>query len=196
MTNHELAFFPEHARAYCSQLLRQYDFTFKIKRERQTKLGDYRRARNGRKAMVTVNENLTPESFLITYIHEVAHHAAYEKYGSNIRPHGVEWKQTFKELLQPVLNPEVFSPAILPVLQKHMRNPKASSASDPKLWQLLNPQEVRGITLNSIENGTSFEFKDRIFRKIVKRRTRVLCEEQATNRRFLIPAIAPVQVID
>lgn len=195
MTSFDLDRVPPEARTYCHSLWFDNDFDFKVKGSRQTKLGDYRRAQRGRRAQVTVNENLPPESFLITYIHEVAHHVAYEKYGKRIQPHGSEWKNTFKELMSPILVPNIFSESVLTALKKHMSNPKASSASDPKLWQALNPSTIASFTLNDVENGASFEFKSRTFRKITKRRTRVLCEDVRNGKKYLIPAIAEVEPI-
>ena len=82
---------------------------------------------------ITVNSSLNTYRFLITLIHEIAHLVAFEKYGRYIKPHGIEWKRTFQQLMLPYINPEVFPSKLLPVIAHHFKNPRASSDTDEKL---------------------------------------------------------------
>lgn len=69
---------PPASTDYCHQLLYRYGFRLKITRSRKTKLGDYRFLSVQKKHVITVNHDLNPFQFLITYIHEVAHLVTFE----------------------------------------------------------------------------------------------------------------------
>ena len=96
---------PAAALAYCAALWEQHQFELRVVRPRRTRLGDFTKKPHER-PRITINSNLNPYSFLITYLHEVAHHIVYSvRYKKKIAPHGPEWKQAFRELLLPVLSP-------------------------------------------------------------------------------------------
>src|SRR5210317_724560 len=95
-------FIPQAAIIQVLQLLEQDHLVVKVKQERKTRHGDYRRLPNG-KHQITVNSNLNSYRFLITLIHEIAHFEAYKKFGRFIKPHGVEWKRMFQRLMLPFL---------------------------------------------------------------------------------------------
>ena len=81
---------PENAINLVQSLIEYHSINLKIVNQRQTKHGDFRQLANG-KFQITINNNLNPFQFLLTLIHEIAHHTTFEKYG-RIRPHGKEWK--------------------------------------------------------------------------------------------------------
>ena len=87
-------FIPSAAFDQVTQLLLHDNLVVKIKKERKTRHGDYRRLPNG-KHQITINSNLNAYRFLITLIHEVAHFETYKAYGKMIKPHGLEWKLVF-----------------------------------------------------------------------------------------------------
>ena len=58
----------------------------KITRSRRTKLGDYRPPINHPNHRISVNHNLNPYSFLITFIHELAHLMVFEQFGNKAAP--------------------------------------------------------------------------------------------------------------
>ena len=76
-------------------------------KKRKTKHGDFRKLASG-KIQITVNENENPFRFLITLLHEIAHHIAFQKHGFRIAPHGREWKNAFSSIAQPFLIPSIF----------------------------------------------------------------------------------------
>ena len=125
-------YLPELAVSPCFELIKNSQVHLKIVNERVTRHGDYRRGKDG-KHQITVNASLNKYRFLITLIHEIAHLMAFEKYGRNIKPHGVEWKKTFQFLMLPFIRPEVFPSQLLPLLANHFKNPKASSSTDARL---------------------------------------------------------------
>lgn len=132
----------------------------------------------------------------MTYIHEVAHLVVHQKHGWKLEAHGTEWKETFKQLMAPVLNVEIFPAALLSILVKHMADPKASSFSDSMLTHALRQydEQQKSVTLLSdIPEGSIFGLHGRWFKKGLLKRTRVLCRELNTKRNYLVPADAPVE---
>ena len=125
-------YLPEHAVAPVFELIKNNQVHLKIVSERATRHGDYRKNPDGSHA-ITVNSNLNKYRFLITLIHEIAHLVAFKKYGRYIKPHGIEWKQTFRLLMLPFINPTIFPNEVLPLIAKHFKNPTASSDTDALL---------------------------------------------------------------
>ena len=189
---------PAAAIHYCFLLWDKYNFTFKITRPRYSKAGDYRYSPSEKIHVITINKNLNKYSFLITYIHEVAHLVAFEQYGKKIAPHGLEWKKTFIKLMSPLLRKEVFPQDLLTALYIHFENPKASTSSDPHLVKALSNYEPRElqqqhILLDELPHGSLFQFRTKVYTRLEKRRTRILCEEQKSKRRYLISKAALVE---
>lgn len=189
---------PSSALDYCHQLWVDFPFEFKLKKSRSSKLGDYRYDPRQKTHTVTVNQDLNPYQFLITYVHEVAHRRVH-KVRAGQKPHGIEWKMCFQKLMLPLLRPEIFPEDILRLLAKHMKNPKASSTADIKLMLALSQYDVSqasGPTLKDVALDREFKFRKRTFRKLQEKRTRAVCLELNTQRRYLIPMLAEVEVID
>jgi hypothetical protein len=99
--------------------------------------------------------------------------------------------------MNPVLSERVFPYEILVQLKKHMQNPKASSQSDPALSKLLRQYDREDVHkelyLEEITEGDSFYLNGRAFTKIRKRRTRSLCRESKTGKKYLISEMAQVK---
>jgi hypothetical protein len=186
---------PSTAVNYCLQLWQSTPFKFKLRKSRQSKVGDFT-CKHGQSPQITVNDDLHPYLFLITYIHEVAHLHVHLQHGHRAEAHGEEWKSKFRELLQPVMTSEVFPDKILKGLKRHMVNPKASTFSDAEMTELLrnaDPRWSRATLLSEIPEGSLFGLQGKWFRKGTLQRTRVLCLELKTKRKFLVPADMPVE---
>lgn len=191
-------YLPERAVASCLELIRSTRVHLKIVNERVTRHGDYRRLPNGRH-QITVNSSLNKYRFLITLVHEVAHLAAFEKYGNSIKPHGKEWKQTFQYLMLPFIRPEIFPSRLLPLLAKHFRNPKASSSTDANLSIALkefDTQHTDKLYVFELPIGSVFRlYNGKLFKKGNKRVKRYECIEIASGRMFLFQPNAEVELI-
>lgn len=182
---------PPSALPYCYRLWHETPFQLKITRTRQTKVGDFTSRRSASQPRITLNHELNPYLFLITYIHEVAHLRVHLHYGNHVDPHGDEWKRSFAVLMQPMLKPEIFAEDVLAELERHMINPKASSFADTELTKILRRYDKNAdqyATLSDIPEGSIFRFQGKFFRKGKIRRTRVLCHEVKTKRHYLVPA--------
>tara|TARA_R110001599_G_scaffold319121_3_gene528916 strand:+ start:2240 stop:2938 length:699 start_codon:yes stop_codon:yes gene_type:complete len=188
---------PEAAIEYCIKLWELYPFQFRLSRKRLSKLGDYRYDPREQSHTVTVNVDLNAYQFLITYIHEVAHRVVHKPRSRQL-PHGVQWKNKFQELMLPMLNPSIFPDDVLRVLAKHMKNPKASTAADPKLVIVLAQYDANAVPkpiLESVAIGEEFFLRKRKFRKLEVKRTRALCLDLANNRRYLVSQIAEINPV-
>jgi hypothetical protein len=184
---------------YILNLFQKVPFNFKISASRKSKLGDFRYRRDREIQTITINGDLNPYQFLLTLVHEIAHLHAFKLFGMNVSPHGTEWKKTFVELLSPILNEKIFPIDLLIPLRKHMRNPKASSAGDLFLMKEMSKYDslatqTESIFLSDLKPGNKFILAGREFEKGETRRTRVLCLEVKSGRKFLIAQLAKIQL--
>jgi SprT protein len=172
-----------------------------ITKARQTKLGDFKVPNRGGIPKISVNYDLNPYSFLITFLHETAHYIVWKdniKQYRFLKPHGKEWKITFKRLIEPFLNTEIFPENLLNLLQVHMQNPKASSVSDTRLYRELKKYDKGAAvkTLGDLNTGNIFLYKNRKFKILTKKRTRFVCEDIMSKRRFLIHSLVEVSLAE
>jgi SprT protein len=188
---------PANALAYCLGLWHEHPFSFTISRTRSSCYGNYI-FRNGQHK-ITVNHDLNIYAFLVTYIHEIAHQRAWLNKGKRkIEPHGKEWKKAFQDLMNPILNLSIFPENLLVPLSQYMQNPAASSVSFAPLFEALRSFDKNadtGVFLSDITDNQWFEFRGNVFQKLEKRRTRVLCLEKISKRRYTILATARVEPI-
>lgn len=191
-------YLPETAVKPCFELIKDSHVHLKIVNERVTRHGDYKRRKDGNH-QITVNASLNKYRFLITLIHEIAHLLAFEKYGRNIKPHGLEWKRTFQYLMLPFIRPEVFPSQLLPLLARHFKNPKASSSTDAHLSIALkqyDEQQSEKSYVYELPIGSVFRiYNGKLFKKGNKRIKRYECVEISTGRMFLFQPNAEVELI-
>ena len=180
-----------------------------VVRQRTSKSGDYRPAHRGRPARITINGSLNPYAFLITLIHEIAHHHVQLDYDRAAKkftlrrkrppaPHGKEWKTKFTEMMIPFLTKAAFPEDLLPVLAEAMINPKASSSAEHHLSKILKRYDPpdNTVRLEDLPFGALFSLHGRrVFVKKEKMRTRYRCVCMSTNRLYLVSANAPVEII-
>lgn len=167
----------------------------RITARRATKLGDYRTPVSGRPARISVNRDLNPYAFLVTLVHEFAHHTTFERSGPRVRPHGIEWKRTYAELMRPYLAPAVLPEDVRTILIDHLNDATASSCSDPALVRVLRRYDERVLPLlEEIPERTIFRFNEKLFVKGILRRSRVACRCLNDRRTYTIDRLAGVEV--
>ncbi len=180
---------------YCFSLWHRHPFELKLTKSRQTKVGDFTSKGSKSRPRITLNHDLNPYLFLLTYIHEVAHLYVYLKFSNRVDPHGEEWKKTFQDLMAQLLQENIFPTEILQELKRHLINPKASSFADTALTKVLRQYDHNShqqIALSEIPEGSIFKLQGRYFAKGKLRRTRVLCKEIKSKRNYLVPIDALV----
>ena len=178
-------YIPKKAIPFVQFLIDEHHFTLKIVNQRQTKHGDFRKLPNG-SFQITVNNNLNKYQFLLTLVHEIAHHVTHQKFG-RVQPHGKEWKAIFQHLMLPFLHPDIYPKEILPFLAKYLKNPKASTDADVNLSLILKGKiaEIGKNFIFEVPLGSMFEFKNTIYKRGNKRRTRFECLNMSNNKIYL-----------
>ena len=187
---------PEKAIELVEYLINQHNINLKIVNQRQTKHGDFRKLPNG-KMQITVNNNLNKYQFLLTLVHEIAHHVTHQKFG-RVQPHGKEWKTVFQHLMLPFLQPEIYPKEILPFLANYLKNPKASTDSDVKLSLALRDFEAKKGKnfIFEIPFENLFSYKNKIYKRGKKRRTRYECMSVKDKRVYLFNQNVEVELYE
>lgn len=190
---------PENSLPILHKWFLQRPFNLKITKKRVTKFGDFRASLKNETPQISVNSNLNQYAFLITLTHEFAHHLTWKKHGHKVKAHGLEWKTEFATLMNVLITKNIFPKHLAIVLQKHLKNPAASSARDVNLINELKKYDAptNHIHLMELTEGTHFILNNkRVFIKGKKRRTRFLCKEITTKKEYLIHGIAEVERVD
>ncbi|ATA88528.1 SprT-like domain-containing protein [Capnocytophaga stomatis] len=180
-------YLPENAVSPCFELIKLHKIYLKIVDERKTRHGDYRQLSNGQH-LITINANSNKYRFLITLIHEIAHLLAFEKFGRQIKPHGNEWKYTFRMLMLPFISPSIFPSQLLGIVANHFKNPAASSDIDPVLSIALKDFDKEEVTsfVFELPIGAIFRTKDgRVFQKGKRRIKCYECIEIKTRKIYI-----------
>lgn len=110
-------------------------------------------------------------------------------------------ENNFQQLMLPLLQEAFFPRDLLIPLQRHMRSPKASSSRDLFLMKEMSKYDKKDLSdqtvfLSDLRPGLTFEISGRVFKKGETRRTRVLCEELTSGKKYLIAQLAKVKVIE
>ena len=198
---------PAGAGEYCHQLWQHYGFNLRVVRPRQTRLGDFRVLPDGQ-TRITVNCNLNPYAFLITYIHEVAHADVNQQRRAQLRrkrtaPHGEAWQTAFQRLMQPLLTDALFPDSILKPLAAYMAKPAATTAAHPALMlalrqadrQVSEGVQPEQVLLSDVPEGQPFRFAKKTYVRGTLRRKRIVCKEVSTGKSYAILSHAWVETV-
>jgi len=190
---------PQESLPILQKWFNQRPFELKYSRKRTTKFGDFRASTRHLPNRISVNSNLNQYAFLITLTHEFAHLLVWLQHKHKVKAHGVEWKTEFSTLMKVLLTKNIFPQHLEVVLQKHLKNPPASSARDINLINELKKYDAPTNTVQLVEinEGASFILHNkRVFIKGKKRRTRYLCKEISSKKEYLIHGVAEVELVD
>ncbi|MGB0177504.1 MAG: SprT-like domain-containing protein, partial [Owenweeksia sp.] len=191
-------YLPEETLDLTMKLLRSAPVELRIKNPRKTKFGDYRFPRGSERHRISINGNLNPFAFLITLVHEMAHLKAFEDHGKTIKPHGDEWQSTFRELMKPYFERNVFPAALKSALSKSLQKGSASSCTDLELFRVLQTfNEKPALVVEQLNPGDCFSLgKGMIFKKGPKARKRYRCLNLANGREYMVHPLAEVKRIE
>jgi SprT protein len=195
-----IRYMPPRAVMYCSELIMLHKLHLHIEVERKDRLGDYS-PHLGKGNRISINHNLNPYDFLITFIHELAHHVTYKKYGPHHQSHGKEWKEEFKTCMRPLLQLRMFPPDIAAPLIAHMKKPMYTHSGDVGLMKALMKYDKIAKTISEeIATNSYFTLKPKsktIYQKKEKLRTYYLCIDVMSGKKMKVHALAHIyQVTD
>ena len=167
---------------------------FKVAKGRSTKYGDYRHPFRGAGHRISVNYNLNPYAFLITTVHEFAHLLTWNEYQRKAKPHGQEWKDNFKKMMQPFYEQDIFPGDVKDAIRNYLQNPAASSCTDMNLFRMLKKYDVQNgtVLVEQLAEGALFSLKGRIFKKGEQMRKRFRCLEIKTGAIYLFNPLSEV----
>lgn len=177
------------AKKYVVDWCKPYEIYLLVEQSRRSKLGDYRKLRNYHK--ITINYDLHPELFFFTLTHEIAHLQAYDCFGSKIKPHGMEWKVTFKKLIEQSIH--LYSEDLQKRLNVFKENPTANFYSSPILAMYFhNQKENSEILVKDLLPNSTFRLGKLTLKRGKKRKIKYLCTELNNKRKYLVHGMAPI----
>jgi predicted secreted protein len=187
-------YLPEDSLDVVSQWLNEYRVALTITRSRQSVFGDYRWPQGGKGHRISVNGDLNPYAFLITFVHEMGHLKAWEKFRNTVPAHGNEWKNEFRELMEAFQGRKIFPADVRAAFRQHLAAPAFSHCGDPQLMKALGRYDRQAKTLlMELPEGAMFRFRKHHYVKGKKMRTRFQCVQLPGRRIFLFNASAPVE---
>ncbi len=179
--------------------LETYHIHLTVTRKRNTLLGDYRHRTLVNNHRISVNGNLNPFAFLLTFIHELAHLLAFEQFGNRIRAHGKEWKKVYASLLKDFLEHKVFPGEIEREILSSLKNPAASSCAETGLMRVLRKYDNGPGHLFMVEEISAHAIfktgEGRVFQKGEKLRKRFKCKELKTGQYYLFSPVHEVELV-
>ena len=193
------SFLPEGSFEEVAYYLHHYKVHLTITRERQSILGNYRNKVFDKNHRISVNGNLNKYSFLITLLHELAHLLAHEKYGHRIQAHGKQWKEEYGKILSEFIPKKNFPPEIEKLLVQSLKNPAATTCTEPHLIRALKKYDVKKEGYFFVEElpvGSLFKVNSgAIFKKGERIRKRFKCVEVTTKKIYLFSPVYEVVLV-
>ncbi len=183
-------FLPQSALPFLKGWFGNHNCHLKITRNRNSKLGDYRKLPDN-SHQITVNGTLEASLFFFVLTHELAHLLAFEKFGRRISPHGQEWKQTFREMLLESI--EVYQDDLKPIIKKFSKSPKANFMASPELVKYFHKEEEGFCYIENLEIGEKFIFREETYVIKEKIKKRYLCKNLSNGKQYLFKSVSKVE---
>ncbi len=200
-------YIPENSAGYILAWFQTNPVHLRVTKSRSSKFGDYRAPDKHVPARISVNHNLNKYDFLITLVHEMAHHEVWIesitpvsgigilKRKRRFAPHGKEWKNHYRLLMSPLLSASVFPPDLIHHLEKEMENLRSSSRANENLVIALKKYDEPdgSVFIESLPFDAIFTLPaGRTFRKQQKLRKRYRCICLDNGRIYLFSPLARV----
>jgi len=171
-------------------IIASHSVQIKLVKKRKSKYGDFRYHRSQKTAQITVNSGMSADATVFILAHEIAHFLVHSLYKRE-QAHGVQWKNTFGELLIQLMDQDIFSESVSRELCLYIEKPTATLRRNSCLHKELfgnDMIESGTIALNDISKGSKFTIgqSPRIYEKLDKRRTRYVCCCLQNKRLYLV----------
>jgi len=190
-------YIPEKATSIVLVWISNSNVQLRITRSRTSKLGDYRPPLLKKYHRISVNHDLNKYHFLLTFVHEYAHLKNWELKQNKVKPHGVEWQRTFRELMQPLLNEDIFPTDLKTIIALYLKNPNSSVMNTRLVKKLREYDKSKNyLTLEEIPFKSLFRiYNGIVFEKLEKMQKRFKCRRIDNNRIYMVsPIMQVVQV--
>lgn len=187
-------YLPENCLPYLKKWFGDYSIHIKIKRGRNSKLGDYRKMPD-KSHQITINSTLQPPLFFFVLTHELAHLIAFENFGHRISPHGSEWKNTFSTMLLESIS--IYDDDLKPIILKFLKSPKANFMSSPELVRYFHIEDYEDESsyIEDLEINDRFIYRKQTYIIDEKRKKNYLCTQLDTDKKYIFKPLARVEKI-
>ncbi len=188
------SYLPENALSFLKIWFADYPIHIKITRNRNSKLGDYRKMPD-QSHQITINSTLEPDLFFFVLTHELAHLIAFEKFGRRISAHGNEWKTTFAQMILESL--EIYPQELQLILKKFSKSPKANFMSSSDLVRYFHFDQLKEdeVFMESLQIGDRFMYREDAYKVEEKRKKLYLCINSTNAKKYLFKPLAKVQKV-
>lgn len=188
------SYLPENALSFLKIWFADYPIHIKITRNRNSKLGDYRKMPD-QSHQITINSTLEPDLFFFVLTHELAHLIAFEKFGRRISAHGNEWKTTFAQMILESL--EIYPQDLQLILKKFSKSPKANFMSSSDLVRYFHFDQLKEdeAFMESLQIGDRFMYREDAYKVEEKRKKLYLCINSTNAKKYLFKPLAKVQKV-
>lgn len=170
----------------------------KIDHPRTTKLGHMKHDKRNNTFVISLNNNLSPTKFFYVFLHEYAHLLVAQKH-KTYKPHGYEWQLDFFKLLQDAIQKNFFNASVAQsIIQEFFMDGVFSRQRDFNISRTIDQadQIQPSLYIKDISIGTTFMLKNGMqFVLLEKKRTRFLCKEIHSNKKYLISSYAIVDKV-
>lgn len=188
------SYLPENALSFLKIWFADYPIHIKITRNRNSKLGDYRKMPD-QSHQITINSTLEPDLFFFVLTHELAHLIAFEKFGRRISAHGNEWKTTFAQMILESL--DIYPQELQLILKKFSKSPKANFMSSSDLVRYFHFDQLKDdeVFMESLQIGDRFMYREDAYKVEEKRKKLYLCINSTNAKKYLFKPLAKVQKV-
>ena len=185
-------YLPDHTFPFLKKWFSDYYIHIKITKNRNSKLGDYRKLPD-KSHQITVNSTLDKQLFFFVLTHELAHLIAFENFSNRITAHGKEWKDTFSAMLLESI--DLYTDDLKPIILRFSRNPKANFMASPELvryFHIENPDENL-VFVEDLLTNDKFRYKGEDYQLLEKKKKLYLCINSKNAKKYLFRPLAKVE---
>ena len=174
-----IKFLPKDFQKHILNIKQKESFSLTLSNPRKSKLGDYRYNHKFKSHHITINIDLEPIYFMVTYLHEVAHKMCWDQFNHKAKPHGQEWKHLFVSLLWNFKSQIKLSHSDNEIILNFISNPQARFQKFNNCKNDLKVSNLKPESIFELESGETFQL-------IKKRRTRFLCLNTKNKQQYTI----------
>jgi hypothetical protein len=167
-----------------------------INRSRATKLGDYRPPIKYKYHRISVNHDLNKYQFLITLIHELAHLETWMKHKNRVKPHGIEWKSEFKNLMDEYMDNDIFPEDVKKALKTYFTKSRSSDTDLSRTLKKYNAESEETTLEELPENAVFAIYNGIVFQKQKRLRKRYRCKRLDNGKIYMVSPLMVVHPVD